>query len=98
MGQKMRNLLQLAVGASVVYAAYKIGQSNGEKKELPLLKSIKDEVNREIDAVSNEIKKLREEKTVVQIENDEIVELKRQLEELKTQLGVLKDKKQFPSL
>jgi hypothetical protein len=93
MGQKMRNLLQLAVGASVVYAAYKIGQSNGEKKELPLIKSIKDEVNREIDAVSNEIKKLREEKTVVQIENDEIVELKRQLEELKTQLGVLKDKK-----
>jgi len=93
MGQKMRNLLQLAVGASVVYAAYKIGQSNGEKKELPLIKSIKDEVNREIDAVSNEIKKLREEKTVVQIENDEIVELKRQLEELKTQLNVLKDKK-----
>jgi hypothetical protein len=93
MGQKMRNLLQLAVGASVVYAAYKVGQSNGEKKELPLIKSIKDEVNREIDAVSNEIKKLREEKTVVQIENDEIVELKRQLEELKTQLGVLKDKK-----
>ena len=89
----MRNLLQLAVGASVVYAAYKVGQSNGEKKELPLIKSIKDEVNREIDAVSNEIKKLREEKTVVQIENDEIVELKRQLEELKTQLGVLKDKK-----
>ena len=89
----MRNLLQLAVGASVVYAAYKIGQSNGEKKELPLIKSIKDEVNREIDAVSNEIKKLREEKTVVQIENDEIVELKRQLEELKTQLNVLKDKK-----
>jgi hypothetical protein len=93
MGQKMRNLLQLAVGASVVYAAYKVGQSNGEKKELPLIKSIKDEVNREIDAVSNEIKKLREEKTVVQIENDEIVELKRQLEELKTQLNVLKDKK-----
>ena len=92
MGNILGNLLKIALGAGVVYTAYKVGQSNGENKELDLFKKTKEDLEFDIDFISNLIKEHQDEPNKTQKNIDDIKSLSEDLNELKSKLGQLKNR------
>ena len=92
MSNILGNLLKIALGAGVVYTAYKIGQSNGENKELDLFKKAKEDLESDIDFISGLIKEHQDEPNKTQKNIDDIKSLSEDLNELKSKLGQLKNR------
>lgn len=93
MSNLLNNLFKVALGAGVVYTAYKIGQSNGENKESELIKKAKEDLEFEINFVSDLIKGHRDEPNKTQKNLDDIKSLSEDLDKLKTKLEELKNRK-----
>jgi peptidoglycan hydrolase CwlO-like protein len=93
MGKILSNLLKIALGAGVVYTAYKVGQSNGENKESDLFQKVKEDLEFEIDFISNLIKEHQDEPNKTQKNIDDINTLSEDLNKLKSKLEELKNRK-----
>lgn len=59
MSKLLGNILKAAIGAGVVYVAYKVGESMGGDKNKNLLKGVKSEIDSEIELITSLIKELR---------------------------------------
>jgi hypothetical protein len=90
MSNILGNLLKIALGAGVVYTAYKVGQSNGENKELDLLKEARENIHNDIDFITNLIKEHQDEPNKTQKNLDDMRELREQVYELRKKLENLK--------
>jgi hypothetical protein len=60
MSKLLGNIFKLAIGAGVVYVAYKVGESMGKDKNKNLLKGVKSEIDTEIELITSLIKELRD--------------------------------------
>ena len=60
MSKLLGNILKMAIGAGVVYVAYKVGESMGKDKNKNLLKGVKSEIDSEIELITSLIKELRD--------------------------------------
>lgn len=60
MSKLLGNILKAAIGAGVVYVAYKVGESMGKDKNKNLLKGVKSEIDSEIELITSLIKELRD--------------------------------------
>ena len=60
MSKLLGNILKAAIGAGVVYVAYKVGESMGKDKNKNLLKGVKSEIDTEIELITSLIKELRD--------------------------------------
>ena len=60
MSKLLGNILKMAIGAGVVYVAYKVGESMGKDKDKNLLKGAKSEIDSEIELITSLIKELRD--------------------------------------
>jgi hypothetical protein len=60
MSKLLGNILKVAIGAGVVYVAYKVGESMGKDKNKNLLKGVKSEIDSEIELITSLIKELRD--------------------------------------
>lgn len=85
MSNLIGNLTKLALGAGVVYMAYKMGESNA-KKEPNVLDDIKIKISDEIDAINNLIRgyELLPNQTQKDLDNRQFLESR--VEELKRKL------------
>ena len=92
MSNILGNLLKIALGAGVVYTAYKVGQSNGENKESDLFKKAKEDLEFDIDFISNLIKEHQDEPNKTQKNIDDIKSLSEDLNKLKSKLEQLKNR------
>ena len=79
-------LVKTALGVGVVYAAYKIGQSDGKNKEKDELVAAKTELDMEIDFIEGLIEEYQvmPNKTQKEWDNKQMLEIK--LEQLKRKL------------
>jgi peptidoglycan hydrolase CwlO-like protein len=90
MSNILGNLLKIALGAGVVYTVYKVGQSNGENKELDLLKEARENIHNDIDFITNLIKEHQDEPNKTRKNLDDMRELREQVYELRKKLENLK--------
>ena len=82
----LSKLVKTALGVGVVYAAYKIGQSDGKNKEKDELVAAKTELDMEIDFIEGLIEEYQvmPNKTQKEWDNKQMLEIK--LEQLKRKL------------
>jgi hypothetical protein len=82
----LSKLVKTALGVGVVYAAYKIGQSDGKNKEKDELAAAKTELDMEIDFIEGLIEEYQvmPNKTRKEWDNKQMLEIK--LEQLKRKL------------
>jgi hypothetical protein len=82
----LSKLVKTALGVGVVYAAYKIGQSDGKNKEKDELAAAKTELDMEIDFIEGLIEEYQvmPNKTQKEWDNKQMLEIK--LEQLKRKL------------
>jgi hypothetical protein len=78
MSRLLSNLLKVALGAGVVYVAYKVGESNGKNKQQDILDEVKSELEIEIEFIENLIKEydLLPSKTQKDLDNKKLLEIK----------------------
>ena len=86
MSRFLGKLVKAALGVGVVYAAYKIGESNGKNKQKEDLEEAKTELDMEIEFIEGLIEEYRvmPNKTQKEWDNKQMLEIK--LEQLKRKL------------
>ncbi len=83
MSNLLGNLIKTALGFGALYVAYKVGESMGREKEKNLLQSAKDEVDSEIQFITNLINEYKNKPNKTKKDKDNLDLLHIKLEQLK---------------
>jgi len=85
MSKLLGNLIKGAFGIGALYVAYKVGESVGKDKDKNLVQSVKDEINSEIQFITDLINEYKNKPNKTKKDRDNMDLLNIKLEQLKRQ-------------
>jgi Rieske Fe-S protein len=85
MSKLLGNLIKGAIGFGALYVAYKVGESMGKDKDKNLVQSVKDEINSEIQFITDLINEYKNKPNKTKKDRDNMDLLNIKLEQLKRQ-------------